>query len=167
MGSAEAIEIVPIAEEYVPSFHACLDEVARERRYLGMTKAPPESSVRQFVMGNIEHGNPQFVALHVWRVVGWCDIHISTLEGFEHVGELGMGVRRQYRGQGVGSSLLARTLDAARVRGVERVELEVYGSNIPAIRLYEKFGFAAEGTKRRARKLDGEYDDLLFMALFL
>ena len=28
-------------------------------------------------------------------------------------------------------------------------------------------GFVVEGTKKRARKLDGEYDDDLIMALFL
>lgn len=165
--TASAVKIVPIAEEHIESFRACLDEVARERRYLGMTKAPPESSVRQFVLENIASGNPQFVALDGERVVGWCDISIPSLEGFTHTGLLGMGVQRAYRGQGLGRRLLDRTVEAARARGVERVELEVYASNVPAVRLYETAGFVAEGTKRRARKLDGEYDDLLFMVLFL
>jgi len=35
----------------------------------------------------------------------------------------------------------------------------------PAIALYRALGFAAEGIKRRARKLDGKYEDNVFMAL--
>ena len=43
----------------------------------------------------------------------------------------------------------------------------VYVSNIPAIRLYEKRGYVHEGVNTKARKLDGIYDDILLMALFL
>ena len=38
-------------------------------------------------------------------------------------------------------------------------------SNTAAIALYRALGFVTEGTKRRARKLDGEYDDNVVMAL--
>ena len=50
--------------------------------------------------------------------------------------------------------------------GLERVELEVFASNRVARQLYEQYGFSVEGTLRRARKLDGEYDDVIIMALF-
>lgn len=43
--------------------------------------------------------------------------------------------------------------------------VEVFASNVPAIALYQTLGFVTEGTKRRARKLDGEYDDNIVMAL--
>jgi RimJ/RimL family protein N-acetyltransferase len=62
---------------------------------------------------------------------------------------------------------MEETLLAAKKFGIERVELEVYASNIPAIKLYEKRGFSHEGVKRKARKLDGVFDDVLMMALFI
>jgi RimJ/RimL family protein N-acetyltransferase len=49
--------------------------------------------------------------------------------------------------------------------GLERIELEVFASNTRAFALYEKLGFVTEGVKRRARKLDGQYDDNVLMAL--
>jgi len=48
---------------------------------------------------------------------------------------------------------------------MERVELSVFASNLTAIHLYEKFKFEFEGRKRRARKLNGSYDDIIVMAL--
>ena len=58
-------------------------------------------------------------------------------------------------------------LDAARAQGLERIELDVYASNRGAIHLYEKFDFEVEGVKRKARKIDGKYDDIVCMALLL
>ena len=68
------IEVIPIVEEHIPSFRNCLDSVARERVYLGMTKAPPIDSTFEFVRSNIKNNYPQFVAVEENRVVGWCDI---------------------------------------------------------------------------------------------
>jgi ribosomal protein S18 acetylase RimI-like enzyme len=98
-------------------------------------------------------------------VVGWCDIVRNPHEGFRHVGRLGMGLLPDYRGRGLGRQLVARAVGAARQAGIERVELEVFASNERAIALYRAFGFVTEGVKRRARKLDGQYEDNVFMAL--
>lgn len=48
---------------------------------------------------------------------------------------------------------------------LERIELDVFASNKPAIALYEKLGFTREGIKRGARKIDGVSDDVVLMAL--
>jgi ribosomal protein S18 acetylase RimI-like enzyme len=76
-----------------------------------------------------------------------------------------MGVLKDCRGRGLGKALLEGALAVARERRLERVELDVYASNLTAIRLYKKFGFQIEGRKRRARKIDGKYDDIIVMAL--
>jgi len=100
-------------------------------------------------------------------VVGWCDVARREREGFRHTAELGMGLLAKVRGRGLGSRLLKRTIALSRRRGVEKLELQVYASNAPARRLYQKFGFEVEGRKVRGRKLDGRYDDIVLMALFL
>jgi RimJ/RimL family protein N-acetyltransferase len=163
--SDETVQIAPIAEEHIAGYRCCLDSVARERLYLGFVQAPPLDSVREFVLWNIANDVPQFVALRDNVVVGWCDISPREHEGFTHCGRLGMGVRRGLRRRGIGRRLIERTIICARERGLERIELEVLASNTPAIRLYERVGFVQEGVKRRARKIDGAYDDLIVMAL--
>lgn len=162
-----SVRIMPITEEHVDSYHACLDAVARERRYLALLQAPAIEATRAFVRHNIANGEIQLVALHGADLVGWCDIVSRSLEGFEHVGTLGMGVAASFRRHGVGEQLVREALRLARDRRLERIELEVFASNQAAIGLYRKLGFQEEGTKRRARRLDGNYDDVLLMALFV
>ena len=160
------VQIVPIAEEHVEGFNECVGIVARERKYLGMTERPFLEASRKWVMSNVEKGLPFYVAVHGDEVLGWCDVGLFDREGFTHRGHLGMGVHPDYRGEGIGSRLLLSTLDRSREIELERVDLNVFASNVGAIHLYEKFGFEVEGRKRRGRKLDGVYDDMIDMVVF-
>lgn len=162
----EEVVISPIAEEHIEGFWRCLDSVARERRYLLMMEAPPRARVQEFVRNNIRNGNVQLVALAGGEVVGWCDIVPRPHEGFQHCGVLGMGVLASHRGRGIGRRLATEALRRAWEKGLEKVELDVYASNKVARSLYKSLGFAVEGVRRRARKIDGAYDDIVQMALF-
>lgn len=160
------VHIVPTAPAYIDSFNAAVDVVARERRYIGFVEGPSIESTREFVRRILAGAGVQMLAVtSADTVVGWCDIMRNQHEGFRHVGRLGMGLLPGYRGQGVGRQLAVQTIRAARRVGIERVELDVFASNEPAIALYRALGFTTEGIKRRARKLDGQYDDNVFMAL--
>src|SRR5262245_52882733 len=164
----DEIRIVPTGEQYVEGFNAVVDQVARERRYIGFVAGPGLESTRTFVRRILSGVGVQMLAVTSQDVVvGWCDIIRNPMEGFRHVGRLGMGIIPDYRGQGVGKRLTVETIRAAREAGIERVELDVFASNERAIALYRKLGFVTEGIKRRARKLDGHYDDNVFMALFV
>lgn len=162
---AEMIEIVPISPAHIDSFHRALDLVVRERRFLALLEAPPIEEFRDFVENIISRGYPQFVALSVGEVVGWCDVLPKTWPIYAHTGVLGIALLPALRGQGVGRRLLARTLDAARAYGLSRVELTVRENNRNAIALYRKFGFETEGIKRNALQIDGRYENLVLMGL--
>jgi len=165
MDTVKEIDIQPITEKDFESFHSCLDAVSRERKFLGFVQAPSLDNTRGWLKAGMERGEIRLVALHASQVVGWCDIEISQNEGFTHAGRLGMGLLKPYRGQGIGSRLLKESLSVAKERGLERVSLDVFASNEPAVRLYEKFNFQVEGRKRKARKMGGTYDDIIGMAL--
>lgn len=161
------VRVVPVAEEHIEGYHAAVDAVARESRYLARTEAPPLEDAYTFTRENIAKGHAHVVALDGATVVGWCDIVPSKREAFRHCGTLGMGLLAAYRGRGIGERMLRDALARARETGLERVELEVFSTNEPAIRLYRKVGFAVEGTRVRAARLRGEYFDVVGMALFL
>ena len=82
-----------------------------------------------------------------------------------HVGQIGMAVRDDWQGKGVGSALMAAAIDLAdNWLNLSRLELEVYTDNQPAIALYKKFGFVNEGTLIRFGYRDGRYVDVHAMA---
>jgi ribosomal protein S18 acetylase RimI-like enzyme len=162
----DKVDIVPTEERYAEGFNAVVDAVARERRYIGFVEGPSLESTREFVRSILGGAGVQLLAVNSNDlVVGWCDIVRNPQEGFRHAGRLGMGLLPEYRGQGLGRRLVTQAIGAAREAGIERIELEVFASNEPAVALYQALGFVAEGIKRRARKLDGRYDDNVFMAL--
>jgi L-phenylalanine/L-methionine N-acetyltransferase len=82
-----------------------------------------------------------------------------------HVGGIGMSVHDEFCGRGIGSALLAALIDLSdNWLNLKRLELTVYIDNEPALRLYRKFGFEVEGTRRRDVFRDGHYVDSFFMA---
>ena len=85
-----------------------------------------------------------------------------------HIGHvIGMMVRPQARGAGLGALLLEACIAEARRAGLELLTLTVTATNAGAVRLYERHGFAAYGTLRRALKVAGRYHDKLHMARVL
>lgn len=78
-----------------------------------------------------------------------------------------MFLRKEWRGRGIGRKLLTACLSLAKEAGLEKVELEVFGDNRPAIGLYESSGFRHEGRKVRGRKWGGRYQDVVLMAIWL
>jgi len=163
-----AFEVVPIAEAHIEGFHAALDSVARERRYLYFLEAPALEDASKFVRNTIGKSYPHFVALEDGKVIGWCDVlPVDPRPVRRHTGMLGIGVLARERGRGIGGALLRATLNGARAFGFTRVELAYRADNSRVGRLYERFGFVREGVQRNAVRLDGTYEDVICMALLL
>ena len=82
-----------------------------------------------------------------------------------HVGKVGMAVRDDWQGKGVGTALMEAALDLAdNWLNLRRLELEVFVDNAPAIHLYEKYGFTIEGRLVDFAFRDGQYVDTYIMA---
>ena len=165
MSENRGIVIVPIQLEHADSFHACLDVVAREKRFLALTSAPSLERVRDFVRENVASNGAQFVALDANIVVGWADVLPGWADAIAHCGRFGIGLLPEYRGQGLGERLLQASIAKAQQNGLTRIELEVRIDNERAIRLYERQGFVRECVKKNAMRFDGVYYDALQMAL--
>ena len=159
------VHLRPSTLDDAPRVSACVDAVARERRYLGAVCGFSVNETRSFLVALAESGGVQILALAEEAVVGWCDVTPLPFEGMRHVGRLGMGLLPPYRGQGLGRRLLRDVLGRVFAKGLSRVEVEVFASNLAAVRLYEQEGFVTEGRKRRARLLDGIEDDILMLGL--
>ena len=112
----------------------------------------------------------QFV-LGAWRgkrLLGAIGSERDARVKVRHIGHvIGMMVRPEARGAGLGALLLDACIGEARHAGLEMLTLTVTAENAGAVRLYERHGFAGYGTLRRAIKVGGRYHDKLHMALVL
>jgi putative acetyltransferase len=128
----------------------------------------PYPSMEQWRKRLAEAGEGMFslVACVEGEVIGQIGLHtFPHSPRRRHVGQLGMGVRDDWQGKGAGSALMQAAVDLAdRWLNLERLELEVYVDNEPAVRLYKKFGFVIEGTLARFAFRDGRYVDAYMMA---
>ncbi|WP_405993201.1 GNAT family N-acetyltransferase [Streptomyces sp. NBC_00986] len=70
------------------------------------------------------------------------------------------------RGRGIGTEATRLILGYGFEQlGLHRVQLEVYGHNHRARRVYEKVGFVVEGVRREAQLRDGEWVDEVVMVV--
>jgi ribosomal protein S18 acetylase RimI-like enzyme len=157
----------PITVADAESFHACLDFVAREGRFLALLEAPPLDRVQGFIADNVKNQVPQVVAMSGSNVIGWCDIQPGWHHTLRHCGSLGIGLLPDYRCKRIGETLFVACLEIARAAGITRVELEVREDNLPAIAFYKRLGFSQEGIKCHGMRVHGKYVNTVAMGLLL
>ena len=145
-----------------------LHRIFRDRSVIaGTLQMPfPRLSLWRERLEDPPEGLYQLVACTDEEVVGSLTLGTSpTRPRMRHAGTIGMAVREDRQGQGVGTALMEAALDLAdNWLDLTRLELTVFVDNAAGIALYEKFGFEREGTHRRFAFRDGGYVDAYSMA---
>lgn len=162
-----SFEIVYANETYISSLREAIDSVARENIYFDMIEAPSTERLREFMNGLVEKNAPFYLAVANKQIIGWCDISPESSPRRSHRGKLAIGVRAEFRGIGVGSSLLRQAIEHAKKIGLKKIELTVFSQNEKAIALYRHHGFESEGLRRDYRRHEGVSYDGLLMAKFI
>lgn len=99
------------------------------------------------------------------EVVGNLGIHPATNVRRAHAAGIGMAVRDDAQGHGVGTALVQSAVDLAdNWLHLLRLELTVWSDNVVAQRLYARHGFVLEGTHRAYALRHGRYVDAHAMA---
>ena len=110
-------------------------------------------------------GDHLLVAEIEGEVVDVIGLHTSSRPRVNHKAEVGMMVRDDWKGKGVGAALMQAVIELAdKWLNLTRIELTVFTDNESAIALYRKFGFEIEGTLRKYAFRDGEFVDAFAMA---
>jgi putative acetyltransferase len=133
----------------------------------GTLQLPLQSveGVRKRFFSETREGLYHLVACVDEEVVGHLGLETFTRPRRRHAGYIGMAVRDDWQGRGVGTALMEAVLDLAdNWLNLTRVELAVYVDNAAGVALYKKFGFEIEGTYRRFAFRGGEFVDAYSMA---
>jgi ribosomal protein S18 acetylase RimI-like enzyme len=110
----------------------------------GTTHAEDAARPDEGWQDRLRSGAVTLVAVADGRDAGLCVVSRSH-DDPAVAGLYSMWVAPWARGRGVGDALIEAALRAARERGWSRIVLEVGDNNLPAIALYERWGFAPTG----------------------
>jgi len=140
--------------------------LARESGEFGFTL---EQEI-EFIKNTNKNDNIQFLVAEVdGDIIGNCSVGtVMSYKRFLHRAAMGIAIRKDYWGMGIGKALMQGCIDWCLEKGVEQLELDVVTQNKRAISMYESLGFKNYGTKKHAMKYgDGTYADEYFMIKFL
>ncbi|CAN5137268.1 GNAT family N-acetyltransferase [soil metagenome] len=84
-----------------------------------------------------------------------------------HVGSIGVSVKKGYREEGIGATLLRSMLEIAQRMGFKMIQLSVYEPNTLARGLYTALGFEEVGKIPKKILFHGELVDEIVMVKFL
>ena len=99
---------------------------------------------------------------------GSCEITKDEMNTRKHIGTLGVGLRKEIRGLGIGKRAMQICIrEARRSLGISIVKLEVYHTNKTGIRLYKKLGFRIAGRIKKGALHWGKYKNDITMVKYL
>ncbi|GMA15939.1 N-acetyltransferase family protein [Deinococcus metallilatus] len=91
----------------------------------------------------------------------------STRPAYATIGDHGVYVAREARGQGYGEAALRALLQAARQAGLHKLTSRIFTDNTASRRLHLRCGFREVGTHRRHAQLDGDWRDVVIVEVLL
>lgn len=94
-------------------------------------------------------------------------IQIRDIDAVHRTAKIGIRIGEACeRGKGYGREALTLAIDYCwNQLNLSRLDLEVFAPNEAAIQLYDALGFEREGRLRQARFIDGQWIDVVLMAL--
>ena len=109
-------------------------------------KGELENPNSKYIISKINNNIAGFAG--IWKAVD--DVHITNIV-----------TRKIYRNNGIANKMLAHLIELAKQeKNITSITLEVNCNNIPAIKLYEKFGFNIVGLRK---KYYNNIDDAIIM----
>ena len=134
------------------------------RRSLEAVLADPELS--KYVVGWGRRGDAGVVAVSTegdHLGAAWYRLFSDADHGYGYVSseipELGIATTETHRGRGLGTELLRGLIELAKEEGHSALSLSVEEDNVPAVKLYERFGF------ERVERVDNSWTMLLPLKL--
>ena len=140
------IEIWEPSIERLDDLLGFVNRLVAEDTFLSLTGKPKTiEEERLWLKSNIENmkvGKSYLIwAVYNNKIIGQCDIVRGGARDF-HVGNIGLMVDKDFRGEGIGRFLIEYILKEARkMEDLKIVKMSVFSDNEVAIDLYKKLGF--------------------------
>ncbi|MHA2398513.1 MAG: N-acetyltransferase family protein [Promethearchaeota archaeon] len=142
--------------------------ICAERKFTAVNKPFTPQEERDFI-SSLSDREGIFVAELEKQIIAFqsLDLWAKFTDSFDHVGSIGTFILPEWRRNYVGRQLTKFTFRFARLNGYKKLLIYVRAQNTGAISFYKSLGFITRGVLIKQVKIDGEYEDEVFMELFL
>lgn len=112
---------------------------------------------------------PRLVAIVNKDIAGWAALSpASARKVYAGVAEVSIYIGKEYRGQGIGSALLAALIAASEKQGIWTLQAGIFPENQASINLHLKHGFQILGRRKKIGRmtfgeLSGVWRDVILM----
>jgi len=158
----------PARQEDISGIVGVIESIAAVSSYVVATRLANEVTRDEVLLRHNESEDRVFfVATVDDDAVGWLHVEVVQAPMMNHTAELTVGVLEQYRGNGLGSTLMERGLEWAERRGTRKVYQNLPATNKPAISFLEDAGWTVESTRDGHYCIDDELVDEVQLAVWL
>jgi len=142
--------------------------ICGERIYTAVNRPFAPEQVRSYIQ-SLSNREIIFLVIINDIIVGFqsLDMWAKYTDSFDHVGVIGTFILPKWRGMKISSHLANHTFEFARKNGYEKLIIYVRSGNKNAQAFYKNLGFVPKGVLTRQVKIDGKFEDEIFMELFL
>lgn len=151
-----------------------INVLSKENTFIGFSgeinSKQDEGKYLASLFSQIEFGDAVVVHAYIdGKLAGRSDVfrNLAMKERAKHVGTLGLMLRKEFRGEGLGEALIKTTIEEAKIHisGLRIVKLTVFGNNNIAQSLYKKVGFIECGRIPSGLLYKGKYENDITMYL--
>lgn len=98
------------------------------------------------------------------RLAGWAALSpVSTRSVYSGVAEVSVYVGREFRGMGVGRTLLERLMADSEQNGIWTLQVSIFPENEGSLALHRSCGFREVGIREKIGKLEGAWRDTVLL----
>jgi len=149
-----------------------INSLVEERAFIGTQKKVSRKEELGYVrrlLKDIERKRAVALIVEIDRkILGAGEVKKAELDASRHTGNLGVALRKEARGLGIGERLAKSLIREAKKRlNLKIAKLEVFANNKPAYKLYKKLGFKEVGRIENGNYYYGKYVDNIIMVKYL
>ena len=100
------------------------------------------------------------------KIVGVTTIQRGMYKKNRHTASLGIAIKKEFRHMNIGTKMIREAISWSKDQGIEKINLEVFSSNVNAIKAYRNLGFEYEGVRKGQFMIGNQYTDDVLMTYF-
>ncbi len=162
------VNISRATEDDAESISLIWEIICAERIYTAINRPFTSLQIKRY-LSNLSDREGSFVGKVNGQVVGFqsLDLFAKYTDSFDHVGVIGTFILPEWRRKGVAHLIAEHVITFAQNNHYEKFIIYVRGGNKNAQAFYKSLGYIQKGVLTNQVKIDGQYEDEVFLELFL